>query len=303
MSLIEQLPKRSRFDYFLIWGHGLKYKEAIIGMIRSTPNLEIRKIVSHKPLSIRHLVRTVYSYDYAPFRHLKAKTEYLLSTQSEVLFIFVHNTNPKEVMRGNGRFRHKECLRIKALKDAVRDRFNVRKDDKRTEDHVIHASDNESQTSHMLKYLGYKNGAAYLRNEPSRVLPYPFYLGRLDNFSVRLASSSELLCSILTKKNGETEIARVPIDQTPQYACLAGDPDAYRNYLAQFEGGPISGDYSVDRLLDMSKEFRYLAPPNALSYVLTQPLADGKKLILDGVHRSAILVFNKVTTFPIAIKN
>ena len=56
-----------RYDYFLIWGNGLKFKTQIINEIRADNNFQIVKILHHKPKSIKKLVRAIYSYDYAPF--------------------------------------------------------------------------------------------------------------------------------------------------------------------------------------------------------------------------------------------
>ena len=60
-------PRRQRFDYFLIWGNGLAHFEDVRRMIREQPYLEIMRIQKHRPQSIAHFVRQVYSYDYAPF--------------------------------------------------------------------------------------------------------------------------------------------------------------------------------------------------------------------------------------------
>ena len=65
-------------------------------------------------------MRAVYSYDYAPYWHLKGKTEYLLKTKPEALFIFLLNKNPAEVLRGEGLFQHIECDVIKSINFAQR---------------------------------------------------------------------------------------------------------------------------------------------------------------------------------------
>ena len=64
-------------DYFLIWGHGLQYSKEIIDYIRSIPEFEIQLIKKYRPRSISRLIKKIYSYDYAPYFHLKAKTKYL----------------------------------------------------------------------------------------------------------------------------------------------------------------------------------------------------------------------------------
>ena len=119
----------SHFYYFLIWGHGLKYTDNIIQMIENVKELAIRKIVYHNPKSMSRFIKQVYSYDYAPLSHLKGKTRYLKKTPRRVLFIFVENYEPNEVMYGEGEYLHRESTTIKALKESIRDKYNDRKDD------------------------------------------------------------------------------------------------------------------------------------------------------------------------------
>ena len=133
--------ENSQVDYILIWGHGLVYKDNIIDVIEAQANLKILKILFYKPRKISDLVKTICSYDYAPFRHLKGKTRYLKSTPNKTLFIFVDNIKPDNDYLGEGKFRHLESMTFKALKEEIRNAYNPRCNSKRTEEHVIHISD------------------------------------------------------------------------------------------------------------------------------------------------------------------
>ena len=186
------LLKKTRYDYFLIWGNGIQYKHAILDIIRRQPSIHIVKIQNHIPNSIPKFVKTIYSYDYAPLQHLKAKTNYLLKTDPDVMFIFVHNQDVQEVYRGKGAFRHIECEQITIIKKEIRDKFNPRQNGKRTEEHVIHASDNESQVDHILRYLGYKTGLNLFKHVPNPLLTLPYYLGKFDKFSIQRINASQL---------------------------------------------------------------------------------------------------------------
>lgn len=151
--------KKQRYDYFLIWGHGLPYLEQILQMIQGDATLKIIDVRRFRPRNLPRFVNEIYSCDYAPREHLKAKTEYLMTLPvNDVVVIFVLNTGVQEVMRGEGAFRHPECDRIKRLKDAIRNRFNPRIDGKRSEWHVVHASDSEAQTSRLYRYLQFVAG-------------------------------------------------------------------------------------------------------------------------------------------------
>ena len=71
--------KKQRYDYFLIWGHGLPYQEQILRMIQGDTTLKIIDVRRFRPRNLPRFVNEIYSCDYAPREHLKAKTEYLMT--------------------------------------------------------------------------------------------------------------------------------------------------------------------------------------------------------------------------------
>ncbi len=293
--------KNYRYDYFLIWGNGLEYKDEIINIIRSKLYLEILKMLNHKPKSIKRLVKAVYSYDYAPFHHLKSKIKYLLSTEANVIFIFVKNNNVRKVYSGEGQFRHVECEYIKSIKEEIRNKLNEKKEDKRTEDHVAHASDNESQTDYILKYLGFHNGVNLFKNIPNPLLSVPYHIVKFDKFVIKKVKSTQVYCSILKGEKGSFSKRLFTIEETPHFACLNGNENKYQEYLDKFSGTLLQDDYSVSKLIKLSKYFSYLKEPYAKNYILTEEIEPEKFKILDGVNRASILKFQGNDKFIIAV--
>jgi hypothetical protein len=294
-------PRKARYDYFLIWGNGLPYKTEIIRMIRSDPFLRITRIMDHKPKSTAMLVRAIYSYDYAPLQHLKSKTRYLLKTDPDVVFVFVLNQDAQETYRGEGAFRHVECERIQRIKGQIRDEFNPRKDGKRTEEHVVHASDNEAQVHQVLRYLGFPQGLGFLARRPNPVLSVPHYCPAFREFTIRCVDSKNLYCNILRGERESFRLEVVRIDETPHFAGLTGSLALYEEYLSTFLGGPLTGDYSPENLLALFKNLVYLEPPFCASYILVKRLREDDFLILDGVHRASVLICRAVPSFPVAV--
>lgn len=293
--------KSCRYDYFLIWGHGLKYTEEIVTMIRNTPGFKIITKCSYKPKSISRFVRSVYSYDYAPFRHLRAKTRYLLNTTPEVLIIFIHNSIARQHLKGEGRFRHIECTSIKHLKERIRDKFNERKNDRRTENHVIHASDNEMQVDHMLKLLGYREGVDIFNSLQTSILSVPYHIKYPDRFIIRHINISQIRCTIV-HLSGKTQIKkRVPIEQTPHFKALAGDESAYKSYQNQmWEIKNRSDDHYLESLYSDFNTFSYLQRPYTTSYILVRSAENGIYIIIDGVHRAAKLKLHGADSLLVA---
>ena len=127
----------ARYDCIVVWGHGQEYLPKIIKEIRTNESFEIVHLHKHKVTNIKKLVYQIYSFDYAPLFHLKAKVKYLESTPPVVNFIFIKNKDAQEEYFGTGDFRHKESLRIKHFKGLIRERFNPRdKTGNLTHDHV-----------------------------------------------------------------------------------------------------------------------------------------------------------------------
>lgn len=290
-------PCTCRLDYIIIWGHGLKYRNEIIEMISDHPGFNVIKFLYHKPTSISKLIKAVYSYDYAPLNHLKSKTKYLKRTPKQVLFIFFENNDANEDYFGKGIFRHYESATLKSFKENIRNKFNDRVNGHRTEDHVIHASDNALQTHYILQYLGF-TGLEYL-GVKSSVIDVPYYINVNKGFTVKTVPIESLVCNFVTgSPNNPKKVRRISIKKSPQYRGLVEGSDVYNAYINEhFE---IS-DYSWEKYLAMAKDFKYLADPYNRCYIVTRQLDDGRFLIHDGLHRASILAHKGFSEITVAV--
>ncbi len=243
----------------------------------------------------------MYSQDYAPLQHLKAKTRYLLNLESTVMLIFVLNKDPHESYFGTGAFRHIECEQIKILKENLRNQFNPKKNGQRTEEHVIHASDNESQTHNILTYLGYKSGINLFETTSNSILSTPHHLPRFNSFLVKMINHTQLFCSLLTGVPRKYQKKTVPINLMPQFLYLMGNKTAYKEYLNTFQGTLLRDYYSLNKLMTLADELDYLEPPHRTDYVTVKEFEPDKFVVLDGVHRASILVVKGIVRFPVAV--
>ncbi len=280
----------ARIDCFTIWGHGLKYKKEIIDMIRDEQFLEIKKIMFYKVKNMRKFIKKTYEHDYAPLRHLKSKTKYLLNVDQKICFIFALNKNPHEVFLGRGSFKHIECLRIKKIKDEIRDKFNPRENGKRTENHVIHACDNPSQVDRLLKYLGFADGIHYFEKNPNPIIPLPYHISSFSTFKIKKIYLSQLYCRILVGDitNVNTEICS--IEKSPHYKYLTGDSKVYQKYLEKYGGYLLTDDHSVENINKLFHNSSYLQSPYITSYILVEEFYPNKYVTLDGVNRACKLL-------------
>lgn len=275
-----------RIDCILIWGHGLNYFDDILDIIRQKEYFRILKIQKYHPRSIKKLVKKIYSYDYAPFWHLKSKTKYLLKSPHEVCFIFVENKFPKIDIVDEGRFRHEESLTIKALKDEVRKKFNPYIEGEMTHNHVIHGTDNIHQTDQILKILGYKNGVNIFSG--NNIIPSPYYIPSINECEITKLPFDELYGNIAKGTNWNSfTIESTKICETPHYLGLTKDWSYYDNYIKTFIGGPLQEDYNINRYSNLASNFKYLNKEENCKFVIIKEI-NNRNIIMDGLHRACI---------------
>ena len=278
----------SRLDYFIIWGHGLKYRDEILDTIRNHPGLDIITIRKYRVRNIAEFVRRLYESDTVPFHHLVNKTRYLLGVPPEILVILVMNWAPREKFFGSGAFRHIQCEVIKELKETIRNRFNPRINGKRTEDHVIHGSDYESQVEHLLGLLNLGR-IDYFKRKPNRFLHLPYHIQPFREFMIKEIPISRICCNILEGDADRHHLVPCPVEESPHYRYLEGNPLPYVEYMETFGGVVLTDDHLVQEFERLAKEFDYLVPPHENDYILVKEEGPGRYAVMDGVHRLAIL--------------
>lgn len=288
--------KNYRYDYILIWGNGLQYEDEILQHIRVHPDFDVIHFLSHKPKSISTFVKAVYSFDYAPFWHLEGKTQYLLSTVPEVKIIVFRNNNPDEDYLGDGDFRHLESITVKRFKEKLRDLYNERKNDRRTENHVIHATDNQEQTDYLLSYLGYRDGLKTIIKHSNKFIKSPWHLGDVTEFEVEQVAVDEVKCRIIT--GGKPEVCE--IEKSPHYLTLAGENDCYDDYIKRYQGVFLQDDHTLKNFTKLASNFEYLSSGHENDYILVKKDTHGYT-VYDGLHRLAILKSRKVEKLLVAI--
>ena len=212
----------------------------------------------------------------------------------EVVFIFVKNLDYREINIGSGVFRHTESPTIRDIKELIRNTYNEKKDNKRDENHVVHASDNISQTDSILKYLGSKDSIEHFLRNDNTVFPVPYHIEEVKNYCIKNIDMSRVMCNIIMSPN-RTKV--IPIQETPHYSLLTGEYHLYEEYLNKYGGLLLKDDYSIEKFLKLSKTMKYLDPPYESNYILLKKRRDGVFQVLDGVHRTCILKYNGYENF------
>lgn len=295
MTCKEELPRRCRYEFFTIWGNGLPHVEEILAMLRAEESLDLLRLESLEIADMQEWVMRLYGCDAVPLEHLRGKLRYLWQAPARVLVVFALNRLPQEEYVGEGAFRHIQCMNINRIKWAVRDRFNPRYDGKRSEEHVIHASDYEEQTDYFLKMLGHESGVDFLHGDGDG-LPFqkPYHIKRPARYSLTTTPIDALRARLLLVGDDGTEICArtVPISETPHYRSLAQGTDDYDRYLSAHRFTTLLDDHTSEKLLQM----RNLTPDIVRRFgpILVRRDSEGTLCIVDGVHRAAAAVYHAV---------
>jgi len=274
-----------RYDYFLVWGNGLKHVPHIVGMIRDHDNFDIVRMKRVRISSMEQFVMNIYACDTAPWNHLVGKTRYLMKSTPEAVFVLVINKEPDEHEKGKGEFRHLECRKMTALKMAIRNAYNPRFPDNRrvppldagvSHQHCIHGSDYEAQTEHVLGVLGLQ-GIAYHKRYDNLEYFIPYHL-EVDDFKLKTMRVDDLRANVLGK-------GLVRVEETPHYLYACGDTEPYTDYFRRYFGTKLCEDHfpaAFDELIERF-EPEHTRWDGRESYVIVRV-----DIVLDGVHRVAI---------------
>ncbi len=277
------LFNRNRIDTILIYAHGMRYFDNILSAIKDDENFDILKIVKYKPKNIKKFINEMYSFDYAPLKHLKSKTKYLLKNSGDVCFIFIKNLNPDEDYLGENDFRHKESLTLKRFKDKLRIKYNAYKNGEMTHNHILHATDSESQTNNILFYLGYKDGVKMF--DKSTVIDMPYYLQEHNKFEIIELNTNEIYCNIVVGDSWDNCTSKtVKIKESPHYIGLTQNMNIYKDYIDKYLGGALQEHYNLERYANLAEDFDYLSNPYETSLVIVDEKQD-KFIVQDGLHR------------------
>mgnify|MGYP001234622463 FL=1 len=278
-----------RYDLFIIWGNGLNFIPDIIYDIREDENYKILRLKYHRFDNTEKFIKNIYKCDSVPIRHLMSKTKYLLKSPQRIMSVLVKNYDPKELEMGSGDFKHIQCERINQTKLNIRSKFNpfFKNLNKRinplpkgvSHEHCIHATDYESQTEYLLKFLNLKNIAFYKRYDDLNIeIPWHLSLGK--NNIIKNVNLNELKCSVIDR-------GIVQIEDTPHFQYVQGYKNSYIEYVNKNIGEKLQEDHYPESFEKLINNFdkNYNNKRLKKSYIIVNK----ENVILDGLHRASIL--------------
>jgi hypothetical protein len=288
---------KNRKDYFLIWGSGLEFENQIIEIIERDPNFKIEYFYRFKAKNIKRLISNVYFNDYTPISHLKNKTKYLKNINNKnVLIIFCTNKRPMEMKIKSFNKTHIESISVNKLKNKIRKKFNPKVDGKITHDHVIHGSDNQEQTEHIIRFLNDKNlNIKTIYSEVENTFKYQKCV------KIKTISIKRLKARLLIKDSEKISTKIVNLNKTPHFFFIKKKKSLYGEYLKKFRGLGLNYNYSEKRFNKYIKSFNYLNQNNQDNYIKVEK-KNNFYVIIDGLHRASIMKNKRVNKIIIEEK-
>lgn len=276
MAQENRVKFNEEFHYFLIWQNGIHNFQGIINEIEKSKDIDILKLIRYEVKNIKKFIDFIYSFDYAPLIHLRDKTKYLKKFKGEIMIIFINVYNGVNAYFGEKEFRHIENMNIRKLKNNIREKYNKRINNKITQNHVIHASDNVHQSKKLLNYFGYENPEIFTRS-----LDIPHHI-RYKKLILKSIDFSMIKARII--KNDK--IVLESILNTPHYKFLKGDTIHYKKYLQDNIGRKLKDYYSTTKFKNLEKIYDTKGKFN--SFIIVKKNKDFYE-VLDGLHRFSIL--------------
>ena len=266
-----------RLDYLVVFPHAVDKLDDVLDILRKYRDLEVLYIKNHEPHDFIQFIEDMYKTDTVPWQHIVGKTKYLHNLGKYVYIILLRNHAPEEVIVGEGEYAHAQCMLINRFKWEVREKLNPVIDKERSEHHVIHASDYESQVYKFWEVMDLHPISSILSSPNNTLEHVPFHLPAFTKFEIKEVNIEDLVALQMIVNNDNISL---PIKESIYYRYVVGDKQPYTDYWTAFRGERLWDDKSpgaYDKLIDEYKQDE--------NYPIVR---DG--IILDGNHRLSILL-------------
>ena len=278
-----------RFEFILIWNHGIQYYDKIIHKINSFKNLKIIKTIYQKINNIDNFINILYKLDNKSIQHIKTKTQYLKGLDKNFVLIFIKNTqniDPNNI-----------CEDIYKLKWQLRNEFNPKFKDSNyhphpssplkkgiTHNHIIHANDNNRESLYLANQLGFLN---QLENSENYKFNIPIHIPIININNVKKVNIEKLIINLWEQKS-------IFIKDSPHYnfvelVCNNRNTtnSKYDIYINNILDNFVNIDYSHKQ--DRFKKLIYEFDINKCGYLICSG-----NVIKDGSHRASIALYKKI---------
>lgn len=289
-----------KFNFFLVWNHGIKYITEILDIISENKDIEITFIKKINIKNLDELIDNIYKYDTENNIHIQNKTKYLKQYQGDIIIILCLNKNYKEKHNEKATF----CQNINDIKWDIRKKFNPRHTDKNffitsnlpkgiTHNHVIHANDTEEEVFHIFNYFKLNEPFYYIKNScVTEEVNGDYHLNDFINYEIKNVNINDIRCNIVGKTN-------LRIEETPHFKFCMNKEKEYINYFNNNIGVNLTQNHTPNRFKGLLKKFDYQNYNNNKYYLI---IVNKNYIIQDGLHRISILKSKGIQNIVVIMK-
>jgi hypothetical protein len=155
-------------------------------------------------------------------------------------------------------------------------------------EHVIHATYHEEHTFHILRAVGEKS-LRYVKE--TDLFSVPHFLGKPNAYNIKEINYAQLSCSQIITEGNCLANECVKIEESVQYQALMGNTQLYDNYIKKYIGSGLKCDYTLKKFLTLSEAFSYQSKDYENSFVIVKKHGVNSYLVVDGLHRAAIHLY------------
>jgi hypothetical protein len=293
---------RCMYQCAIVWGHGMKNIVDILNILCSLKKITILHIKRNSYTDIKKLIEIVYKNELVDLKkHIKSKTTFLRHAPKEYILILFKNIFPELKQYGAGKYSTITDVDVNNIKWQVRELFNPKSTNTIASDklsvgishnHVIHITDYPNEAEYISTSL-LNNNCNYYENIINKgfLVPYHIVFNKIkpitiniDNIYARLASNIKNI---------------IKIDDTPHYYYVKGIKQTYIDYYETHVGYKLTDNHcpvAFDNLIDNFNPFLYRY--ENYRFIIIKNIS-GHNVVVDGLHRLAILKKNNIKTIPV----
>ena len=277
---LEQKKDYSSYSFFFIQDKGSKFINEITEIFVSNENkFDLILIINYE--------KKLFNFNYFSYLKLNSEIKHLIKKSKKGIFFFIKFRKIIDAQDDVNKQKYIDNHIISKYEKIIGNRFDKSENVFKNKNSIVNGFSDGLSAHYVLKFLGYNDGLDTFSKHENKPFKIPYYLQDFNKCRIHEIKVSDLICNTFLDSS-------INIKKSPHYKFLLGLENEYKNYLKKFLGYKIKTYYGVKKYKNLSKNFEYLCKENETNYVIVKKV-NNKYMVLDGLHRASLSVYNKKT--------
>ncbi len=287
------------YTSIMVWGHGICYTQQILHSLMEDIDCDILNIKKKKIDDLEKCIEICYKSDLEKRQqvsHIKAKTAYLKNVPSVYVHILIKNHGASFIKYGKGDNITIADKNITDWKWKIREMFNPKgRVNKKplssgiTHNHVIHVTDAPEDCVDLC-YKLLKKKPVDFENKVINGYEIPWHLPERSMYC-KILDISEIRVNVVGK-------GIIKIECSPHYEYVLGKKENYTKYYSKYCGEQLQDNHTTKKFDNLIKSFDFLGYNMEDRRLI---IVNSKYVVMDGVHRLAILKMNDIDKIKVLV--